>query len=65
MDDDERRAGLYVITRGTPSGLVCVCGVFDVFRGTACFGTCDGMNSCYFLVKEKQVISMFVKVLRI
>jgi len=30
--------------------------------GSECFGTCDVVNTSYFLVKERQVVSPFVKI---
>ena len=56
----EREGNVWVLVLGVRvwSGLICVCGVFDVYRGK-CFGTCDVMNALYFLVKERQVISTF------
>ena len=44
--------------KGYPFGLVCLRSVF----GSECCGTCDVVNTSYFLVKERQVVSPFVKI---
>ena len=44
--------------QGHPFGLVCLSSVF----GIECFGTRDVVNTSYFSVKERQVVSPFVKI---
>ena len=44
--------------KGYPFGLVCLRSVF----GSECFGTCDVVNTLYFLVKGSQVVPRFVKI---
>ena len=41
-----------------PFGLVCLRSVF----GSECFGACDVLNTSFILVKERQVVSPFVKI---
>ena len=49
--------GLDYDNKGYPFGLVCLRSVF----GSKYFGTCDVVNT-YFLGKERQVVSTFVKI---
>ena len=59
MDDTGRRAGLYVITRGTRVGWS-VSGVSLLV--SAYVGTCDVVNASYFLVEEREIVSTFVEI---
>ena len=56
MDDMQRRAGLY--DKGYPLGLISSGSVF----GGECFSACDVKYAFYFLIKERQIISTFVKI---
>ena len=57
MDEMERRAGLWVITKGTLSGLSSV-----EVSWRECFGPCDIVNSLYFPLKEITVVTTFVEI---
>ena len=58
--DHGRSAWIVCDNKGYPFGLVCLRSVFGI--RSDCFGTCDVVNTSYLLVKERRVVSPFVKI---